>query len=200
MAAELDFSKCLFDPTKFSKDKKVQDVYPELLPYTDIPQSVLAWQVGICLTDIGNPFIKIKDHKQKLDAIFSHFGYSRIKGDSALEYNKALEYRPCDIIDVCVFMIEHQNNYDFAAWWTKQESYWQLAKRVIVPLRENENENQYWSEKIKNQERMAKIAMELKEIETELFGSVAMKTAAARAKKRKKVNYNEKYADENQVE
>src|SRR5690606_15658098 len=151
MAAELDFSKCLFDPTKFSKDKKVQDVYPELLPYRDVSDSVLAWQVGVCLTDLGNPFIRIKDHKQKLDAIFSHFGFSRLKGDSALEYNKALEYRQCDIIDVCTFMIEYQNNYDFAAWFTKQESYFQLMKRVMVPLRDDDNENQYWSEKFKNQ-------------------------------------------------
>ena len=193
--SQLDFSTCLFDPSKIAASKKVQELYPELLPYKEyleIPKE--DWVVGICLTDLGSPFVKIKDHKQKMEAIFDHFKYSRSKGDSAVSFARASEYRPCGIMDVCSFMIEYQNNHDFAAWFVKNQSYYELMKAIMKPMLENDSEDKYWDRKFKNQERAAKIAQELKEIETSLFGSAAMKTAAARSKKKLVMNYAEKYA------
>lgn len=198
--SKLDFSKCLFDPTRLTKAKKVQDVFPELLPYKDISDIVFDWQVGICLTDLGSPFIKIKDHKQKLDAIYDYFGFDRIKGKLSDEYDLAVKYRPCGIMDVCTFMIEYQNNYDFAAWFTLNQSYFELMQVIRTPKKEDDDEGRYWDRRSKNQERSAAIAEKLKDYEVNLFGSAAMKTAAARSKKIKIQNYNEKYSQENQVE
>lgn len=195
------FDDCLFDPTQMTGKKRVQEVYPELLPYKEyFDCTVMDWQVGVCLTDIGSPFIKIKDHKQRLDAIFEFFNFNRLKGDTAVAYERALEYRPCGIIDVCTFMIEYQNNHDFAAWWIKNKSYYDLMNAIAKPMGEDESEDRYWDRQFKNQDRASKIALELKTLETNLFGSAAMKSAAARSKQRLERNYAEKYSMKNQVE
>lgn len=198
--AKLDFTKCIFDPTLLGVKKKVQEIFPELSAYKDIPETHIDWQIGICLTDLESPFLKIKDHRQKLDAIYDFFKLNRIKGKDADLYQLVVAYRPCGVMDVCTFMIEYQNHYDFSQWFTKNQSFFELEAVIRKPYREaDNNENTYWDRKFKNQERSAKIAAELKDLEVSLFGSVAMKTAAARSK-RLKMNYNEKFAEENQVE
>lgn len=193
------FENCLFDPTVIVGKKKVQEIYPELLPYKEYEDCTNEdWKIGICLTDLGSPFVKIKDHKQRLDAVFDFFGIDRTKSE---EYKKVLLYKNCGIIDVCTFMLEYQNNHDFASWWIKNKSYYNLLRVIERPIVEGqENEDKYWERKFKNEDRASKVAQELKELETNLFGSAAMKSAIARSKQKLERNYNEKYADKNQVE
>lgn len=198
---EYKFDNCLFDPTKIEKKKKVQETYPELLPYKEYHNCKNTdWQIGMCITDLSSPFIKIKDHKQRVDAVFDYFGFDKHKGDMSEDYSNIIGYKACGIIDVCTFMLEYQNNHDFAAWWIKNKSYYSLLEQISKPMQEGDREDNYWDRKFKNEDRASRLVGELKTLEANLFGSSAMKGAVARSKQKLERNYAEKYAVKNQTE
>lgn len=197
--AEYNFSDCKFDPTKFGGKKKVQDIYPELLPYTELHGiSDIDWKLGICLSDIGSPFLRIKDEVQRLREMFNFFGLD-IKKD-VKKYESILSYEQSDIMDVCAFILEYLNNNEFSKWWSYQQMLNKMLKRVNIPMRSDEDEAKYYDQKFKLIKNIDEISKIVKEIDTELFGTAAMKAAVYRSKKKLKRNYAEKYADENQVE
>lgn len=197
--AEYNFSDCKFDPTKFDGKKKVQDLYPELLPYTEFHGiNHIDWKIAICISDIGSPFLKIKDEVQRLKEIFKYFSLDMKKESD--RYNSVLNYRQSDIMDVCAFIIEYLNNNEFSKWWEYQQMLNKMLKRVNTPIKDGEDEERYYKSKFLLIKNIDEISETVKKIDTELFGTAAMKAAVYRSKKKLKRNYAEKYADENQVE
>lgn len=197
-----NFESLLFDVTKFGGKVSIQDAYPELLPYKELEGiSSEEWKVAILMVDIGSDFVRIKDPKQKMDSIFKELGLDK-KDEYSGIYQDAIDQVQCNITDACSFLIEYQNNHEFSAWYEKNKLYYELLRVVSVKLDPNsENYDKEFDRKLALQDKLKKMQSDLKEYETNLFGTAAMKAAAVfRSKKARIINWNEKFADDNQVE
>lgn len=197
--SEYNFSECKFDITKFGGRQKIQDVYPELLPYKELYEiSEVDWKIGICLSDIGSPFLKIKDISQRAREIFEFLGLTikkeRKKFDSVVNYDQG------DIMMICLFMIEYLNNNKFSQWWKYQERFQSMMNRLNRPIRKDEDEDKYDIAQTKLQKSIEELSKSIEKYDVELFGTAAMKAAVFREKLSLIRNYAEKHAVENQVE
>jgi len=193
----------LFDINKFGGKVSISDAYPELLPYTDVCNiSSEVWKVAILMVDVGSDYIRIKDPKQKTDSIFQELGFDPKSPKYSSLYHDALQQRQSDLIDVCSFIIEYINNHEFGAWYELNKLYYELLRKVAVKLDpESDTYDSDFDKKLKYEERLSNMQKKLSTYEVNLFGTASMKAAVMyRSSKKKKMNWNEKYADENQVE
>lgn len=192
-------SNLLFDVTKFGGRVKIQDSYPELLPYKQYHKiSSEEWKVAIYMTSMGSDFVKIKDQVQKMEAIFSELKLDRKKHGHI--YDDAINYSAGNLMDACSFLIEYQNNHEFSAWYELNKLYYELLKQVRAPKKDGEDDDKFFDRKLQLQSKIDNMQDRLKKYETSLFGTAAMKAAAFRSKRKMEINWNEKYAQENQVE
>lgn len=194
-----NFSDCKFDINKFGGRRKIQDVYPELLPYRDLLEiSEIDWKIGICLSDIGSPILKIKDINQRAREIFDVLGLDKNKDKN--RFDDIINYNQGDIIRICLFMLEYLNNNKFSQWWKYQQRFQSMMDRLNRPLREGEDEDKYDQAQSKLQVNIDQLATSIEKFEIDLFGTAAMKAAVFREKLSLIRNYAEKHAKENQVE
>lgn len=198
--SKLNFDNLYFSIDKFGGKKKIQDSYPELLPYTEIKDiSTEEWKVAILVTDLGSPFVKIKDGKQKIEEIFKALDLDKDKKHSDI-FRSFLDQKQGGIIHACTFLLEYFNNHEFAAWYELNKLYYQFVNVLRKPV-EDPNDDKELDKKLSLQTKLNSMQDTLKKYETNLFGSAAMKADAAyKSTKARKMNWNEKYADENQVE
>lgn len=197
-----NYESLLFDVTKFGGKVQIQDAYPELLPYKEYHKiSPEEWKIAILMVDVGSDFVKIKDPKQKMDSIFKDLSLD--KNNKYLEvYYDAINYRSGNLMDACSFLIEYQNNHEFSAWYEMNKLYYELLRSISSPLNPaDDNYDKLFNIRLERQTKITNMQEQLKKYETNLFGTAAMKAAAAfRSKKKMQVNWNEKFAEENQVE
>lgn len=195
-----NFEDLYFDVNKFGGKKTIQSAYPELLAYKDIIKITSdEWKVAILISDVGSPFVKIKDTKQKLDEIFKVLDIDPTSSDLYYDF---LNQRQSGVIDACTFLIEYQNNHEFSAWFELNRLYYELLRVISVPLNpEDVNYDKAFDRKMLLQVKLKTMQEDLRKYETNLFGTSSMKAAASyKSKKSRKLNWNEKYADNNQVE
>lgn len=200
--SKINYENLMFDVTKFGGKVKIQDAYPELLPYKEISKiTPEEWKIAILMVDMGSDFVRIKDPKQKMDSIFKELGLDKT-GKHSDAYYDGVQQRQSNLIDACTFLIEYQNNHEFSAWYEQNKLYYELLRTIAVPLDpDSDNYDKDFDKKMSRQEKLEKMQAQLNKYETNLFGTAAMKAAAAyRSKKKRMVNWNEKFADENQVE
>lgn len=196
-----NFENLQFDVTKFGGRVSIQDAYPELLPYKEYEHITSEeWKVAILMTDVGSSFVKIKDQSQKIQNIFDELKIDRKKNEKL--YDEAVNQKQSSVVDACSFLIEYQNNHEFAAWFQLNKIYYELLQVISKPLDINsQNYDKEFDRRMILQAKLSTMQADLKKYETSLFGTAAMKAAAAfRSKKKMHINYNEKYAQENQVE
>jgi len=192
-------SELQFDIEKFGGEVKIYDAYPELLPYKQYHHiSDKEWKIAILMVDIGSSYSKVKDQSQKMESIFEHLNLDKHK--DAKIFQDCIKYAAGDVMDACSFLIEYQNNHKFAAWYEMNKLYYQLMAMIRRPARENEDEERLIDKKTDLQYKATKMMAELEKLETDLFGTAAMKAAAFRSKRKMEINWNEKYAQDNQVE
>lgn len=197
-----NYDNLLFDVTKFGGKVRIQDAYPELLPYKEVSHVTdTEWKVAILMVDLGSDFVRIKDPKQKIDSIFKEIEIEK-KGDYLKIHTDSISQNQSGVIDACTFLIEYQNNHEFTAWYEANKLYYELMRVISSPLDpKSDTYDKDFDRKVVLQEKAAKMQEALRKYETNLFGTAAMKSAAAmRSKKRLIINWNEKYAVENQVE
>lgn len=190
----------LFDVNKFGGKVKIYDAFPELLPYKTYHHiSSEEWKVAIHMTSVGGDFVKIKDQVQKIEAIMSELKLDKTR--FAHIYHQAVTYSAGNLMDACSFLIEYQNNHEFSAWYELNKLYYELLKQVRRrPSDEEEEDDRFFDRKLQLQSKIDSMQDRLKKYEVSLFGTAAMKAAVYRSKKKMEVNWNEKYAQENQVE
>lgn len=197
-----NFESLLFDVTKFGGKVSIQDAYPELLPYKELEGiSSEEWKVAILMVDIGSDFVRIKDPKQKMDSIFKELGLDKTNKHSDIYYDSVYQ-RQGKLIDACSFLLEYQNNHEFAAWYEQNKLYYELLRVVAVQLDPDKDDyDKEFDRKLKLQDKLKSMQDDLKKYETNLFGTAAMKAAVMfRSKKKKMINWNEKFSEENGVE
>lgn len=197
--AEYKYSDCLFDITKFGGRVKIQDAYPELLPYKDLLKiNEKDLKIGILISDMGSPLVKIKDYNQKIREIFNILKIDLKKNKELFE--NIIDHRVCDVYGVVSFMLEYQNNLKFTLWWKNQEQFDNILKRMSAPKGEEQSEDAFDEYQFKTLQRLDTIRVTLEKLELDLFATAAQKAAVYRQKKTLKTNYAEKHAIENQVE
>lgn len=188
-----------FDVNKFGGKKNIQSSYPELLPYKEVsgikPDE---WKVAILYTDIGSPFVKIKDPLQKTEEIFDALGLDRKSKHKQL-FNDIVQQRISGVTQACVFLVEYQNNHEFAAWFSLNKLYYKFIKQLDKPM-EDEDDIKELTKRLDLQKKLSEMQDSLKKYETNLFGTAAMKAETAYKAKKRILNWNEKFAVENQVE
>lgn len=190
-----------FDVNKFGGKKNIQSSYPELLPYKEVSDiKPDEWKVAILYTDIGSPFVKIKDPLQKTEEIFDALGLDRKSKHKQL-FNDIVQQRISGVTTACTFLIEYQNNHEFASWFSLNKLYYKFIKQLDKPMTEEQEEDLKELKKRKDiQKDLDEMQVSLKKYETNLFGTAAMKADTAYKAKKRILNWNEKFAVENQVE
>lgn len=202
MSEQIDYNNLLFDISKFGSGKSIMDAYPELFAYKEMLEvKEEEWKVAILMVDLGSPFVRIKDPKLKLESIYDALGYDKT-GVTYDIFFDAINYRSSGVIDACTFLIEYQNNHEFSAWMELNKLFYDILRLISTPLDpESENYEKDIDTNIRRTKSLDDLQEKLRKYEANLFGSVAMKSAAAfRSKKKLTINWNEKYAVENQVE
>ena len=184
----------LFDVSKFGGKVKIQDAYPELLPYKTYHHiSANEWKVAIHMTSVGGDFVKIKDQVQKTEAIMSVLKLDKDKHPDI--YDQAVNYTAGNLMDACSFLIEYQNNHEFSAWYELNKLYYELLKQVRAPKGSDDiDDGKFFDRKLQLQSKIDDMQDRLKKYEISLFGTAAMKASAFRSKKKMEINWNEKYA------
>lgn len=197
MSAKFDTSECYFDPAKFGGAKKIDSVYPETSVYPEFKKGREAEiKIAILLSDFKSPFLKIKDHKQRVESIFS---FLKVKTD-VVANRKMLEdvvaFKSGSIFSICAAYIEIQNNDEFAYWWNLNQLYYSLMAEMGRPREEGTSVVNDVKMKLSIQKQADEIKQTLADCATNLFGTAEMKMAVARAKldKEKTRTYAEKYA------
>lgn len=201
--SKVNFENLYFDVTKFGGSTKIQDAYPELLPYKEVSKvSTEEWKVAILVTDVGSDFVKIKDPIQKIDEIFKTLGLDKKNKKNASIHKDFISQKNSNVITACTFLIEYHNNHEFAAWYGLNKLYYEVRRVIDEPLDpKSTNYDKDLDRKTKLQNSADGMLEKLKRYETDLFGSAAMKADAAyKSKRQMKTNWNEKYAQDNQVE
>lgn len=197
--AEYKFNECSFDITKFGGRVKIQDAYPELLAYKEYAKvTEREWKIGILISDIGSPFIGIKDFNKKLSEIFSVLKIE-IKKNKEL-FDVIINHKETPVFDIVSFILEYQNNNKFTQWFMGQEMFNRTTRMMNRAQREGEDEDSYFEFQYKQNQKLETLRKQLDPLELELFGTAAMKAAVFRSKSKLKRNYAEKYAMQNQVE
>lgn len=201
--SKLNFDDLYFDVSKFGDKKPIDKVYPELSAYKEDIKNInwKEWKVAVLIIDIGSPFVKIKDPVQKINSVFEELGFDREKKDEVI-YKDYIEQRQSGIIDACSFLIEYFNNHKFAAWYEMNKTYYELNRAISKKLDPTSDRyDKDLDRKINLQAKADIMINSLTKYEVDLFGSASMKADAVyKSKKRRKMNWNEKYADDNQVE
>lgn len=197
--SKLNSEDLYFDVNKFGGKKTIQVSYPELLPYKEISDiKTDEWKVAVLYTDIGSPFVKIKDPLQKTEEIFDALSLDR-KGKNKELFNDIVQQKLSGVTKACVFLVEYQNNHEFAAWFSLNKLYYKFIKQLDKPLDDEDDINEL-TKRLNIQKKLSEIQESLKKYETNLFGTAAMKADTAYKSKKRILNWNEKFADENQIE
>lgn len=201
--SNINYEDLYFDISKFGGRVKIQDAYPELSAFKQVSKiKEEEWKVAILITDVGSPFVKIKDARQKLDEIFKEIDLDKRKKHKSI-YDGFIDQRQCGVVHACSFLIEYHNNHQFAAWYELNKMYYQLIEAISSNKLDVKSDNYIkdLEDKMKLQDRLEKMQDSLTKYETALFGSKSMKAeAVAKSKKISIYNWNERFADENQVE
>lgn len=196
MSMKFDTSECYFNPSRFGGDTKIQDVYPESSAYTEFLSPEEDIKIAILLSDFKSPFLKIKDHKQKVQMIFKFLGINTKTG----RYKKVLEdiedFRDRSIYPLCAIYIQIQNNEEFSYWWNLSQLYYELMAEMGRPREQGESLDRNVNMKLKIQKQADEIKETLSDCSVNLFGTSEMKMAVARAKLEKTRTYPEMHAEQ----
>lgn len=199
--SKFDSSKCMFDPTKFGKGKKIQNVYPETEYFEEFTNSNHEdIQVAILLCDDESPFLGIKDSRVKLTAIYDFLKIERKTKTSKDKFDKIEQFTYGPVFDICAVYLEMQNNHDFSSWWSLNRTFYDLSKVMSKPLRDNEDEGKYVARKLSIQKQIDQIQEAMEEKELKLFGTGKMRMAVARSQLKRMRTYAERHAMDNQVD
>lgn len=196
MVGNYDMSNCLIDFTTCSPGVKLIDQFPELSAFPEFRDaSDQEIRIGIALADINSPFLKIKDVKMRITALFEFLEIG-IKTLTNQELFREVElYKHKRIIPAACRYIQLQNNHDYASWWSLNMAFYELQRESTEPRKESEDRKKYVREKAEISTEMDRISAKLKQYEASLFKDVRMKQAAVEAELQKIYTYPEKHAE-----
>lgn len=200
MKVEYDFSKCHYDISVVSSGGLLKS-YPELNAYEEFvaAHNDNEIKISICLTDENSPFLKVKEYKQKLIAIFEYFDMPLKNKKNNDLFNEILNYTNQRIFGMCGVYLQMQNNHNFTYWWNTNQLYYSLMNEMGKPMGKNEDVSKYVDRKLKIQKQAEPIKSDLQDIEADLFSDSKMKMAIAKSKLTKMRTYPEMHAEENTV-
>jgi len=191
-----DFSKCMYDISTLAPGGLLK-TYPELNAYEEFVNTTRDEEIkiAICLCDINSPFLKIKDFRQKLTAIFEYLSLK----DKVL-FEEMFTYTNETITSICSVYMQMQNNHDFTYWWNTNQLYYSLMNEMGKPRGKEEDVTRYVDRKLKIQKQAEPIKNDLLNIEANLFSDSKMKMAIAKSKLTVIRTYAEMFAESNGTE
>lgn len=196
-----DFSKCMYDISGPVRGGLLK-AFPELSAYEEISNAHDDNEIKIALliTDEGSPFLKVKDLKQKLLAIFDYLEIALNNDRSKLLFNEVLNYTNERIAAMCGLFLQMQNNHDFTYWWNTNQLYYSLMNEMGKPKGKDEDVGKYVNRKLAIQKQAEPIKNDLMNIEANIFSDSKMKAAIAKSKLRLTRSYAEMFAEDNAVD
>lgn len=200
MKVEYDFSKCHYNISVVSSGGLLK-AYPELNAFEEFvaAHNDNEIKIVVCLADENSPFLKIKEYKLKVIAIFDYLEMSLKNKKNEELFNEILLYTSDRIFAMCGAYLQMQNNHNFTYWWNTNQLYYSLMNEMGKPMGKNDNVSHYVDRKLKIQKQADPIKNDLEKIEAELFADSKMKMAIAKSKLTKLRTYAEMHAESNTV-
>lgn len=198
---EYDFSKCMYDISGDNGSGLLKR-FPELNAYEEFiaAHNDNEIKIAMCLTDNNSPFLKIKDYKQKVIAIFSYLEMNTKNTKTKQLFDEVMEYRHERTFAMCAIYLQMQNDHDFTYWWNMNQLYYSLMVEMGKPRGKDEDVGKFVTRKLSIQRQADPIKNDLLNVEANLFADSKMKAAIAQSKIKKLRTFPEMYADLNSVE
>lgn len=195
--ATFDLSPLLIDFSLAAAGEKVLDHFPELSAF---PEFVNAFdnevKIGILISDIESPFLKIKDNESRLKAIFEFLDIGLMTVKNKEFFNEILNYKHGRVIDVCCRYIQMQNNHDFASWWSLNIAFYELQKLSVETRKAGEDITKFVKGKTEISKDMDRISTMLKDYEARLFKDSKLKQKLVEQQLKKISFFPEKMAED----
>lgn len=197
MSANYNFDNCLIDISKVSGGVKMIDYYPELSAYPEFVNvnNDNEIKIAIAISDIGSPFIKIKEPTMRLKALFEYLGIDLRSKEDQDFFDRVLNYTDDKVFPACSRYIQMINNHDFASWWGLNISFYHLQRESIKPMAVDADPIKYSNNMESLTTRMDKIAEKLKTYEARLFSDTQMKQKIVNEQLKKIEFFPEKFAE-----
>lgn len=196
-----DLSKLYIKFHESLPDKKLIEQFSELSAFPEFKKALddNEIKIAILMGDIDSPFIRIRNRETMLNSIFDYLEIP-IKTKSEQEFfNQVLHYKHDRIIGCWVRYIQILHDTDWTDWTMAQQTYNFLLFESQKPEDSDDTPDKYLARRLKIQESIKKVGIEIKAIEAKLFPDSKSAREAALYENKLIVTYAEKYAEENTV-
>jgi hypothetical protein len=173
------------------------DFYPELSAYPEFVNvhNDNEIKIAIAISDMQSPFLKIKDPRMRINAIFEYLDIGLKSTLNQEFFERVLNYTDKYVFPACGRYLQMLNNHDFAAWWSLNIAYYGLVQESIKPMKEGGDAKKHAMEAAALSNQMDTMATKLKTYESRLFPDAKMKQKIVDENLKKIEFYPEKYAE-----
>jgi hypothetical protein len=194
-----DLSKLYIKFHEAIPGKKLTEQFSELSAFPEF-NNVLddnEIKIAILMGDIDSPFIRIRNRETMLNSIFDYLDIpTKIKSDQEF-FKKVLHYKHSGITGCWVRYIQILHDTDWTDWTMAQQTYNFLLFESQSPEEKDEGPDKYLARRLKIQESIKKIGIDIKLIESKLFPDSKSAREASLYENKRIFTYAEKYAKEN---
>lgn len=196
-----DLSKLYVKFQEANPDIKLVEQFSELSAFPEF-RNVMddnEIKIAILMGDVDSPFIRIRNRETMLNSIFDYLDIpTKTKSDQEF-FNKILHYKHSGVTGCWVRYIQILHDTDWTDWSMAQQTYNFLLFESQNPQEKDEGPDKYLARRLKIQDSIKKIGVDIKSIESKLFPDSKAAREAALHENKLILTYAEKYAEENTV-
>jgi len=196
-----DFSKCLIDFTKCSKEESMLNKFPELsaFPEFKLITDDNEIKIAIAISDVESPMIKINDREAMLTSLFDFLDIP-VKTPEQKDFFIEVFYYKHERVAMCkARYLQMLHNTDWTEWVTANDTFTFLTFESVKPQKEGETDDAYLKKRVKIKQDLRAVGRDLKELEAIIFPDSKSAREAALVESKRIISYPEKYSVKRQV-
>ncbi len=196
-----DLSKLYIKIEDCPKGTPLCSFFDELASFTEFTctknENII--KTAILTADMESPFLKIKDRKTMIKAIFEYLGLSLEGKPTKKLYDDIVEYKDTHYLDCFGRYLMIYHDIDWTEYQSTKQTHDVLTMDSMRPREKDEELGKYVDRKDKVRKMLKATGEELRRLEAKIFpdSKAAREVAMNEAKKIK--TYAERYSEENTV-
>lgn len=194
-----DLSNLYIDFTKCPKGTKLVDFFEELNSFSDFTstknENII--KTAILTADMESPFLKIKDRKTMIKAIFEYLGLSLEGKPTKKLYDEIVEYKEKHYLDCFGRYLMIYHDIDWTEYQSTKQTHDVLTMDSMRPREKEESTDNFVKRRVNIQNHLKKIGEDLKKLEAKIFPDSKSAREVAMNEAKKITTWAEKFAEPN---
>lgn len=156
-------------------------------------------KAAILTADMESPFLKIKDRKAMIKAVFDFLGLSLEGKPTKKLYDDIVDYKDTHYLGCFGRYLMIYHDIDWTEYQSTKQTHDVLTMDSMRPREKDENIDNFVKRRVSIQNHLKKIGEDLKKLEAKIFPDSKAAREIAMNENKKILTYAEKFAEENGV-